>query len=161
DREAVRLPLFAVGELFGLVFVNLDSDADPLDAWFGDLETRLGPLGIGSLVPQQPHVAVYEHNWKVVADNYLQGSHIPAGPPSLLRLSDYKRYTPTLGRHHAWIDAPLRDKASRNRMERLYQRLLRPMDGFPEELRESWTYVHLWPSTFVDIYPDQIDTWHL
>jgi Rieske 2Fe-2S family protein len=161
DREAVRLPSFGVAELFGLVFVNLDADAEPLDGWFGDLHERLGPLNIGSLVPDRPHVTVYEHNWKVIADNYLEGYHIPVGHPSLLRLLDYKRYDPKPGLRHSWIDGPLREKPSKNRLERLYQRLLKPMSGFPDELRDSWTYVHLWPATFVDIYPDQIDTWHL
>jgi phenylpropionate dioxygenase-like ring-hydroxylating dioxygenase large terminal subunit len=35
------------------------------------------------------------------------------------------------------------------------------MHGFPEELEGAWTYVHLWPCTFIDIYPDVIDTWQL
>ncbi len=35
------------------------------------------------------------------------------------------------------------------------------MPGFPPELAGAWTYVHLWPSTFLDIYPDSIDTWAL
>ena len=34
------------------------------------------------------------------------------------------------------------------------------MEGYPKELEKSWTYVHLWPATFIDIYPDQLDTWH-
>jgi Rieske 2Fe-2S family protein len=161
DRDAVRLPSFRVDEMAGLVFVCLDQDVEPLETYFGDVPERLAPLGIDRLVPVRPHVAVYDHNWKVVADNYLEGYHIPVGHPSLLRLLDYKRYEPSLGKRHAWIDAPLRDKPSKRRSERLYQRLLRPMAGFPASLEKAWTYVHLWPSTFIDIYPDQIDTWHL
>jgi choline monooxygenase len=49
DREAVRLPSFQVGEMAGLVFVNLDPQAEPLHGWFGDLDERLEPLNIGSL----------------------------------------------------------------------------------------------------------------
>jgi Rieske 2Fe-2S family protein len=161
DREGVRLPSFRVAELAGLVFVCLDPDAEPLETYFGDLAERLDPLGLASLRALEPHVDEYDHNWKVVADNYLEGYHIPVGHPSLLRLLDYKRYASTLGKRHAWVDAPLREKRSRNRVERLYQRLVQPMPGFPGQLANAWTYVHLWPSTFVDVYPDQIDTWQL
>ena len=161
DREAVRLPSFRVGELCGLVFVCLSDDTEPLDTYFGDLPERLAPLRLPELTVGQRGNATYEHNWKVLADNYLEGYHIPVGHPGLLRLLDYKRYIATLGKRHAWIDGPFRDKPSKNRQERLYQRLMRPMHGFPEELDGAWTYVHLWPCTFIDIYPDLIDTWQL
>jgi phenylpropionate dioxygenase-like ring-hydroxylating dioxygenase large terminal subunit len=38
DRDAVSLPQFSIGVLAGLVFVNLDADAEPLAGWFGELE---------------------------------------------------------------------------------------------------------------------------
>jgi len=161
DREAVRLPSFRVGELCGLVFVCLSDDTEPLDTYFGDLPERLAPLRLPELTVGQRGNATYEHNWKVLADNYLEGYHIPVGHPGLLRLLDYKRYIATLGKRHAWIDGPFRDKPSKNWQERMYQRLMRPMHGFPEELEGAWTYVHLWPCTFIDIYPDVIDTWQL
>jgi Rieske 2Fe-2S family protein len=111
---------------------------------------------------QGPYIDEYDHNWKVIADNYLEGYHIPVGHPGLLRMLDYKRYRPTPGRHHSWIDGPLREgSCSKDKLERLYQRAYEPMPGFPAELANSWTYVHMFPSTFIDIYPDQIDTWQL
>ncbi len=103
----------------------------------------------------------YEHNWKTLADNYLEGYHVPVGHPGLLRLLDYPKYRATLHRRAAWIDGPLRDNPSRDLVERLYQRLHRPMPEFPAELREQWTYIHLWPAQFIDIYPDSIDMWQL
>ena len=90
---------------------------------------RLESLGIAGLRAEGPIVAEYPYNWKNLADNYLEGYHIPVGHPGLLRMLDYKRYEPQLGRRHAWISAPLRDKPSVVRRERLYQRLVRPMDG--------------------------------
>jgi choline monooxygenase len=162
DRNAVALPQFSLGVMAGLVCVNLDPDPEQLAGWFGDLELRLSAFGLERLRVQGPFIDVYDHNWKVIADNYLEGYHIPVGHPGLLRMLDYKRYTPTPGRHHSWIDGPLREGTrSRDRLERLYQRAYEPMPGFPPELANSWTYAHLFPSTFVDIYPDQIDTWQL
>ena len=105
--------------------------------------------------------AEYEHNWKVLADNFLEGYHVPIGHPGLLRMLEYPKYKATLYRRAAWIDGPLRDNPSRDFMERMYQRFHRPMPEFPVELREQWTYIHLWPAQFIDIYPDSIDTWQL
>jgi choline monooxygenase len=161
DREAVKLPQFRVGELCGLVFVCMSEETEPLDGYFGDLPDKLGRLRLAELVASPRLPNGYDHNWKVIADNYLEGYHIPVGHPGLLRLLDYKRYLATPGKHHSWIDGPFRGKPSRHYQERLYQKLMRPMAGFPEDLRGSWTYVHLWPATFIDIYPDQIDTWQL
>jgi Rieske 2Fe-2S family protein len=162
DRDQVALPQFQVGVMAGLVCVNLDPDAAPLAGWFGDLESRFAAFGLGRLVVEGPFVDEYPHNWKVIADNYLEGYHIPVGHPGLLRLLDYKRYTPAPGRNHSWIDAPMREGTrSRDRLERIYQRAVEPMPGFPPELVGSWTYAHMFPSTFLDIYPDQIDTWQL
>jgi len=161
DREGVRLPTFRVEALAGLVFVSLDADVPPLAEWFGDARGRLESLGIAGLKVKGPIVTEYPYNWKNLADNYLEGYHIPVGHPGLLRMLDYKRYLATVGKRHAWIDGPFRGKPSKNYQERLYQRLMRPMQGFPKELEGAWTYVHLWPATFIDIYPDQIDTWQL
>ena len=62
---------------------------------------------------------------------------------------------------HAWISAPLRDKPSVVRRERLYQRFVRPMDAYPADLHGTWAYAHLFPGLFLDLYPDQYDTWQM
>jgi len=161
DRESVRLPAFRVGELSGMVFVCMSEETEPLDTYFGDLAEKLAPLRLAELGAGPRIANGYDHNWKVITDNYLEGYHIPVGHPGLLRLLDYKRYVATPAKNHTWIDGPFRNKPSRNYQERLYQKLLRPMKDFPEDLLGAWTYVHLWPATFIDIYPDQIDTWQL
>jgi Rieske 2Fe-2S family protein len=83
------------------------------------------------------------------------------GHPGLLRMLDYKRYEPQLGHRHAWISAPLRGKPSVVRRERLYQRLVRPMEAYPADLHGTWAYAHLFPGLFLDLYPDQYDTWQM
>jgi phenylpropionate dioxygenase-like ring-hydroxylating dioxygenase large terminal subunit len=46
---------------------------------------------------------------------------------------------------------------SRNWSERLYQKLLPPVDYLPPERQRLWTYFKLWPNVAFDIYPDQVD----
>lgn len=194
DRDAVRLPEFRVAELGGLVWVNMDPEAEDIRAWFGEeLCARFEGLGIDRLVPTterdwrprellrgladvrsvddaralvpeprwQRYRVEYDHNWKTLADNYLEGYHVPVGHPGLLRLLDYPRYRATVYERGAWIDGPLRDNPSRDLLERAYQRLHRPMAEFPPELEGQWTYIHFWPAQMIDIYPDTMDVWQL
>ena len=46
-------------------------------------------------------------------------------------------------------------------LERLYQRLVRKMPGLPDRFERGWGHVHMWPTTFLEIYPHHIDTWQL
>ena len=93
-------------------------DTEPLDEFLGELGPRLGPLGIGNLVPPSSRTSpTTTHNWKVIADNYLEGYHIPVGhpePAAAARLQAL-RGRPSACRH-AWIDGPFRDKPSKHRL---------------------------------------------
>lgn len=150
-----------VEELCGLVFVNLDADATPLSELVGDLPQRLAPYRIESLQPFAPSGGTQPANWKVVADNYLEGYHIPIAHPGLMRLLDYKRYEVEIHDHYVWFDAPLRAKPSSNRLERMYARLVTPMPGLGNEHRFVWRYAFIYPNTTIDLYPDQVNTWQM
>ena len=65
----------------------------------------------------------------MVADNYLEGYHIPIAHPGLMRLLDYKRYETEVHEHYVWFEVPLRSKPSSNWLERMYAELVRPMPG--------------------------------
>jgi Rieske 2Fe-2S family protein len=161
DKPALGLLPARVEEMCGLVFVNLDLNAAPLSEQLGDLPARLERYGIPSLKPFAPYEGGQPANWKVVADNYLEGYHVPIAHPGLMRLYDYKHYTAEVHDAYVWFDAPLRDKPSSNRLERAYQRLVRPMPGLGQEDRHTWHYVFIYPNTTIDLYPDQVNTWQL
>ena len=59
------------------------------------------------------------------------------------------------------FDAPLREKPSENRTERLYQRLVRPMPGLEDDDRRCWRYLFIYPNTTIDLYPDQVNVWKI
>ena len=143
------------------MFVNLDVHARPLAEQVEGLPERLAPYGIEGLEPHHPYSGTQPANWKIVADNYLEGYHVPIAHPGLMRLLDYKRYDVEV--HDNWVafDAPLRDKPSGNLMERAYQRLVTPMPGVGESDRRVWRYVFVYPNTAIDLYPDQVWVWKL
>jgi choline monooxygenase len=161
DKETLGLIPARVEELCGLVFVNLDPAATPLADLVGDLPSRLAPYRIASLEPFAPAGDSQPANWKVIADNYIEGYHIPIAHPGLMRLIDYKRYEVECHDHYVWFESPFRDRPSSNRMERLYTRLVTPMSGLSAADRRVWRYVFIYPNTTIDLYPDQVNTWQM
>jgi choline monooxygenase len=161
DKSALGLFPVRVETLAGLIFVNLDPHAAPLADTLPGLAERLAPWDIEGLVPSHPYSGGQPANWKIVADNYLEGYHVPIAHPGLMRLLDYKRYDVELHDGYVWFDAPLRDKPSGNLLERAYQRMVKPMPGLGEEHRRIWRYLYIYPSTAIDLYPDQVWVWTL
>jgi choline monooxygenase len=161
DKQALGLMPALVEVLCGLVFVNLDPGATPLAELVGDLPQRLAPYRIETLEPFAPAGGTQPANWKVVADNYMEGYHIPIAHPGLMRMLDYKHYDVEVHDHWVWFDAPLREKPSSNRLERLYAQLVTPMPGLARADRGIWRYVYIYPNTTIDLYPDQVGTWQL
>ena len=161
DKRSLGLMPARVEEMCGLVFVNLDPDATPLADLLGDLPARLAPYRIPTLEPFGASGGTQPANWKVVAENYLEGYHIPIAHPGLMRMLDYKHYDTELHEGYAWIEAPLREKPSSNWVERAYAQLVTPMPGLSEQDRRTWRYVFIYPNTTIDLYPDQVNTWQM
>ena len=143
------------------MFVNLDPDATPLADLVGDLPQRLAPYRIETLESFAPGTGKQPANWKAVADNYLEGYHIPIAHPGLMRMLDYKHYDVEVHDHYVWFDSPLRSKPSSNRLERAYAKLVTPMPGLGQEDRFIWRYAFIYPNTTIDLYPDQVNTWQM
>jgi len=158
-----RLGLHQVrAEVFcGLVFVNLDPGAEPLGERLAGLGERLARYDLPRLTRFGKGGDVQPANWKVVVENYIEGYHIPIAHPSLMRLLDYQRYDVEVHDDWVWFEAPMRDKPSDNRLERAYQRLVRPAPGLGPEDRRVWRFVLIYPNTTIDLYPDQVNTWRL
>jgi Rieske 2Fe-2S family protein len=174
DKSKLGLMPARVETLAGLLFVNLDPDARPLAELTDGLAPRLERYGVAGLrrfasskggpVPApdgQSQASTQPANWKIIVENYLEGYHVPIAHPSLMRLLDYKSYSSEMHDGWAWFDAPLRDAPSGNRMERLYQRLLRPMPGLAESDHRAWRYAFVYPNTAIDLYPDQVNVWQI
>ena len=162
--DKAELGLFPVRAevICGLIFVNLDPHATPLAELVGDLPAAARALRDRAPAALRARASPARTvNWKIVADNYLEGYHVPIAHPGLMRLLDYQNYTVEIHDDYAWFDAPLRDKPSGNRLERAYQRLVRPMPGLGEADRRVWHFVFIWPNTTIDLYPDQVLTWQI
>jgi phenylpropionate dioxygenase-like ring-hydroxylating dioxygenase large terminal subunit len=165
-----KLSLFAAkAEVFcGLVFVNLDVEAAPLAPQLEGIKPLLERY-LGGEMEQFGTYRLHvddeadwqSSNWKVVMDNYLEGYHVPVAHPGLMRLLDYKRYSVEAASIYAVYDAPLRDQASDNWAERMYQQVVRPMPGLAREDERVFRYVAIYPNTVIDLYPDHVLIWKM
>jgi Rieske 2Fe-2S family protein len=147
--------------LAGLVFVTLDLEAPPIGEHLAGLEERIAPYGLHKLERFTEATSEQPANWKIVADNYLEGYHVPIAHPGLMRLLDYQHYDVEVFDGYVFFEAPLREKPSGNRLERAYQRMVRPLPGLRPEDRRVWRYVYIYPNTTIDLYPDQVTTWQI
>jgi choline monooxygenase len=162
DKSALGLLPARAEVMCGLVFVNLDPDATALADLVGDLPSRLERYSIPALERFADFTGSGQPaNWKVVAENYVEGYHIPIAHPDLMRLLDYKRYSVEVYDHWLWFEAPLRARPAGNRLGRLYSRLVKPMASLTVEDRHVWRYAFVYPNTAIDLYPDQVATWQI
>lgn len=67
----------------GLAFVNLDPDAAPLAGHVAPLERLLAERGLGIAAPALRRSHDLACDWKVYAENYLEGYHIGSVHPAL------------------------------------------------------------------------------
>ena len=136
------------------------STPTPLAEQVGDLPQRLERYEIPSLVPFDPERRRPSRpTGRSIADNYLEGYHIPIAHPGLMRLLDYKRYEADIHENYVWFEAPMRDEPCEQpaRAPLPAARASR-CPGSPTEDLRVWRYVFIYPNTTIDLYPDQVDT---
>ncbi len=149
---------------FGFVFVCLAPDtaygtpARVSETWAA-LGEELAPYRCEDMVPLGPITSdVWEVDWKIAMDNYLESYHVPIGHPGLYRMftPDYEDQVtvPGVARGTSW----LRDRRSPRWSEGLYQSLIgRAVAHLPENQRRCWRFYSALPNLGIDVYPEQMD----
>lgn len=77
----------------GLVFINMDTYADPFDAWIGGLPQKLGSVEMSSFEYKKSLTFNIRSNWKVYVENYCEGYHIQTAHPTLDAMIESKKYS--------------------------------------------------------------------
>jgi choline monooxygenase len=96
----------------GFVFVNLNEGARPLAAHLAPLEARMAGRDLTNLVPAGRKTHDIACNWKIYAENYLEGYHIPPVHPVLDAEIDSAKYQVTVEGDVCFHSAPMRDAAA-------------------------------------------------
>ena len=164
DRADFGLRPVSTDIAFGFVFVCLSPAANgglppPVSVAWGKLGEELEEYGCADMVPLGPiSTDVWNVDWKIAMDNYLESYHVPIGHPGLYRMftPDYEdqAMVPGVARGSSW----LRDKRSPRWSEGLYQSLIgRAVGHLPEDRRRVWRFYSALPNLGIDLYPDQMD----
>ena len=77
DRRDYRLPALRCEEWLGWVFVSLDPDARPVAERLGEVEGLVGDFGMEAYVETFFETHVWDTNWKVLAENFMESYHLP------------------------------------------------------------------------------------
>jgi len=163
DRAEHGLRSVRTDTAFGFIFVCLAEDAaalpPPVASVWGKLGEELKPYRCEEMVPLGPITwDVWNVDWKIAMDNYLESYHVPIGHPGLYRMftPDYddQARVPGVARGLSW----LRDKRSSKWSEGLYQSLIeRAAVHLPPDLRRCWRFYSALPNLGIDVFPDQMD----
>jgi choline monooxygenase len=154
DTSSVVLPQYLV-EIWGpYVFVNQDASAVPLADVFGDIPHEVEKLGctVDKLEFSERRDYIIDCNWKVYVDNYLEGYHLPAAHPSLMRELDYKQYRVDTYRYYSSQFAPIRPSSGRcdPAESRRYESSKDEKGGM------SALYYWIFPNFMLNVYPDNL-----
>ena len=159
DRAQHGLRAVRVDIAFGFVFVCLAGDPPPVAKLWGKLGEELASYRCEEMVPLEPISAeVWNVDWKIAMDNYLESYHVPIGHPGLYRMftPDYddQASVPGVARGLSWM----RETPSPRWSEGLYQKLVgRATPHLPEAERRCWSFYSALPNLGIDVFPDQMD----
>ena len=129
------------------VFVNLDSNAEPLTSALGELPGQSARYGLESLKLYERRDYFMECNWKVYIDNYLEGYHLPSVHPGLNRELDYGQYgTETYARHSRQY-SPIRGPENESTTNRRYSQ------ARGDDIAD---YFWIYPNWMLNCYPDNV-----
>ncbi len=160
DKGEYGLHPVKTDRLMGLILVCLEGNPQPVSEMFAPFMADLEPYRIQDMQPiGVPYEEVWQANWKIAMDNYLESYHVPIGHPGLNRMftPDYigQIRTPEgvgygVGQYHPTY--------SPKWGEREYQKLSpKVATHLPEGHRKRWRYFSVLPNMGIDVFPDQID----
>lgn len=159
DRGKHGLIPVRVDVFLGFVFVCIAGNPPKPADVFGEMVEEFTPYRIGDMVALGPITEeVWEVDWKLAIDNYLESYHVPIGHPGLARMftPDYEdqRGIPGLARGISWI----KDLPSSRWSERVYTKHITEIaTHLPDENRRSWRFYSMLPNLGIDLFPEQID----
>ena len=161
DLRAHSLAEVHLEVALGFVWVCLAAEAPPPPSsmWAPVME-ELAPYRLEELVlTQPPYQEVWNVDWKIAMENYLESYHVPIGHPGLNRLftPDYEdqRGVPGIARGYSWMRAAPSSRWS----ERVYQKHVGAVTAphLPEAQRRSWRFYSCLPNLGLDLMPEQMD----
>lgn len=83
DPDKLRLRECRVGTMFGMVFINLDPDAEPFEVAMDGIRQKFDLIGFDRMKVRWWKHAVLPGNWKMAQEAFLEAYHVMQAHPSL------------------------------------------------------------------------------
>jgi choline monooxygenase len=137
EVKDIRLPMLAIAEWLGLVFVSLAAGPPAFAEVIAGIAERIAPADFAPM--RHVHSRSYDVacNWKVYVDNYVEGYHLPYVHPGLTQALDYRSYHTETARWHSLQHSPVAP------------------DGTAYGEGHAW-YYYLYPSTMLNVMPGRL-----
>lgn len=127
----------------GLVFISLNTSPVPLNKVVSGIEERIKPIDLEKMTYRTTTADLINCNWKVYADNFLEGYHIPIVHPELAGLLDYRNYVTETEKYYSLQFSPFRDNSDENPYH--------AVDG-------KAFYYFIYPNIMLNILPGRLQT---
>lgn len=163
DKSRLSLHAVQLDVFNGLVFVRIKGDGPSVAERFAHASEFIDQYELADYEKiAAPTTQIWDVNWKVAWDNFLENYHIPIGHPGLHRLlkenDEYEALTSGVD-YGVFL---IKDKPSRVEEERLYQEKLHHADTrLPDALKGKWVQYGFSPNLGIDLYPEMLDMFQL
>lgn len=163
DRSKYGLHEIQLDVFHGFAFVRVRGDGPSVAEEFAHTGRYFEMYDVENYVPcMQESLQVWNVNWKVAWDNYLENYHIPVGHPGLNRLLVEGEEAEELASGVSYGAFELRDKPSKVDIERQYQELFPcAQHRIPEEIQGKWVQFGVTGYLGIDFYPEMVDMFRL
>ncbi|EAR62630.1 aromatic ring-hydroxylating oxygenase subunit alpha [Neptuniibacter caesariensis] len=132
DKKMLGLHRASVSIWKEMIWVHPEPAPEPLTDWLGDIKGLVGPHRVEELIEDPDSATEHEikANWKIVAENYIDGYHLAHLHSATLNMYAHQQQEcGFVGKHFAFYE-PLTDKYADNLKE---MSPLPPIDHFTEE----------------------------
>lgn len=163
DRSKHGLHKVQLDEYNGLLFARVKGDGPGVAEQFAHTGHYFEKFDVANhLQIADESIEIWDVNWKVAWDNYLENYHIPIGHPGLHRLLRENDEWDELTSGVSYGVFLMRDKLSSVEHERRYQEMLHHSDHrLPDDAQGKWVQFGLTPNLGIDLYPEMLDTFQL
>lgn len=127
----------------GLLFVNTAKNPPDFENVLNGISERIAPINLNRFTHFKSVEYLIKCNWKLYADNFLEGYHIPIVHPELAKLLDYRNYVTETDEYHSLQYSPF----SKNGDDNIYG----SDDG-------QAFYYFIYPNMMLNILPGRLQT---
>jgi phenylpropionate dioxygenase-like ring-hydroxylating dioxygenase large terminal subunit len=104
-QSDLRLKETLIDTWGGWVFINMDRNAEPLQAFLDPVPAFVDPFELDRMRMRWYKTTVFPCNWKVAVEAFIEGYHVGATHPQLQNLSDDLSRSHAQGKHGMFFQA--------------------------------------------------------